>query len=303
MKARKNKIVFVLVMACVVIFLVLYGIMTFGREKEPDLVPADIPLPDLGEDQPEFDSKLGALEAVKEERETKVPSLYPDHMVDDKGYFNPDYMEYEKQRIIDSIYRSSTGHATGSPTANRKEPSGPEESRPVGHDTIEVRVSDAVTTQELVLAHQLFFASNPKADVKPVGLAHVDGNQIVREGHRLVLRLDSDLSLEGHFLPRGSRIYGFVRIGTNRVMLDIVKIGEHQVSLKAFDLQDGEEGIYVENRLRGEVLESGVDASLGDLNIAGVPQFRGIKRIFQGRNRAIKVAVQHQYQIKLVQKP
>ncbi|MCR9228241.1 MAG: hypothetical protein NXH90_12545 [Flavobacteriaceae bacterium] len=41
-------------------------------------------------------------------------------MMDDKGYFNPDYMEYEKQRIIDSVY-ASTNHRQMNTQLERRE--------------------------------------------------------------------------------------------------------------------------------------------------------------------------------------
>ncbi|GLU45129.1 hypothetical protein Musp01_27530 [Muricauda sp. NBRC 101325] len=291
-------------MVCVVLFLTIYSIMTFGKDEETELDPERIPIPDLEDNQFEFESKLEALEAIKEERETPAPPMYPDHMVDDKGYFNPDYMEYEKQRIIDSVFQSSNLEEIA-PSIKKMEEEMPNQlqSDSLETDMASLDVSNPIFMQERALEHQLFFASRPALDVGLGGLAHVDGNQIVKDGHRLMLRLDTDMYLDGRQLPKGSPIYGFVKIRPNRVLLDIVKIGEYQVKLKAVDLQDGEDGIYVENQLRGEVIESGVDAALGDVNIPGVPQLGGIKHIFQRNNRSIKVAIQHHYQIKVIPVP
>lgn len=303
MKTQKNKIVFVLVAVCVVVFITLYAIMTFGKEKETALDPERIPVPDLEENQTEYDSKLEALEAIKEERETMAPPLYPDHMVDDKGYFNPDYMEYEKQRIIDSVYQTSVVQVVNVPVAKKEGMFDQAPSAIVETDSVNLMVSDPVLMQELELAHQLFFSAKPEPDDVMSGRAHVEGNQIVKDGHRLVLRLDTEIHWDVHNFSKDALIYGFVKIRPNRVLVDIVSIGGYQVHFKAFDLQDGEEGIYVENQLRGEVLETGVDATLGDINIPGVPQMSGVKRIFQRHNRSVKVAIQHQYQLHLKQVP
>ncbi|WP_127139066.1 hypothetical protein [Flagellimonas oceanensis] len=108
MKLQKNRIVFVLVMVCVVLFITVYAIVAFGQDKEPELDPERIPVPDLEDYQVDFETKLEAVEAIKKEHETNAPSIYPEHMVDEKGYFNPDYMEYEKHCIIDSVYQSKT---------------------------------------------------------------------------------------------------------------------------------------------------------------------------------------------------
>lgn len=304
MKAQKNKIVFVLVMVCMVLFITIYSIMTFGKDEESELDPERIPIPDLEENQVEYDSKLRALDALKEEREVTAPPIYPDHMIDDKGYFNPDYMEYEKQRIIDSVFQSRDLEEIV-PSIEKMEEVLPIQlqSDSVETDMASLDISNLISTKELELEHQLFFASKPALEASLGGLAHVDGNQIVKDGHRLMLRLDNDMHWNGRQFSKGSRIYGFVKIRPNRVLLDIVKIGDQQVKYKAFDLQDGEEGIYMENQLRGEVVETGVDAALGEINIPGVPQFNGIKRIFQRNNRTVKVAIQHHYQIKLIPVP
>lgn len=303
MKLQKNKIVFVMVMVCMVLFTVVYAMFTFGKDKEDVMEPDRIPIPDLEGSPVEYESKLEAIEAIKEERDIMAPQLYPDHMVDDKGYFNPDYMEYEKHRIIDSVYRSRSVPAKSSPS--EKNDAVTAQVRTVAEvpntDSLEVPVT--ISIQELALSHQLFFASQPRLSIDLGTKAHVDGNQMVKEGHRLAMRLDNDMRINGQRFPRGSRIYGFVTIRPNRVLLDIVRVGEHQVKLKVYDLQDGKEGIYVENQLKGEILESGLDATLGEINVPGIPQVSGIKRIFQRNNRTIKVEIKHRYQIKLVHVP
>ncbi|RPG30140.1 MAG: conjugative transposon protein TraM [Muricauda sp. TMED12] len=303
MKAQKNKIVFVLLIVFTVLFISVYSILTFGKDKEEELDSEHIPLPDLEDTSVDYESKLEAIEAIKEEKQSTAPSIYPDHMMDDKGYFNPDYMEYEKQRIIDSVYQSNFVMAISPPMEKKDRLSEQVLRDPVLPDSINLEVSDSISTQKMELEHQLFFASHPTLDVEFDGLAHVDGNQIVKNGHRLILRLDTAMYFNGHHFPIGSRIYGFIKIRPNRILLDIVKVGKYHVKFKAFDLQDGQEGIYVENQLRGEVVESGLDAALGEINIPGIPQVGGVKRIFQRRNRSVKVAIQHQYQIKLVRVP
>lgn len=302
MKLQKNKIVFVLIMVGVVLFIAVYAILTFGKDKKKTLEPHRIPTPDLEENPVEYESKLEAIEAIKEEREVTAPQLYPDHRLDDKGFFNPDYMEYEKQRIIDSVYRS------GSLTPKREPSIRPEvESSPIEHEArvkqIEKpKLDHRISSQELALEHQLFFASNPKTGkmVKEKGVqVRVDGTQIVRNGHRLALRLETAVHMNGKIIPRNTRIYGFVKIQPNRVLIDLPLIGQQAVHLKAHDLQDGSEGIYIENRLQGDIRTNAIDNAIGEVNIPGIPQVSGIKRIFQRDNRAIKVAINDNYQMLL----
>lgn len=302
MKPQKNKIVFVLVLVGVVLFIVSYAIITFGKEKKSDLKPDRIPMPDLEDNQKVYESKMEALDALKEERETTAPQIYPDHMVDDKGYFNPDYMEYEKQRIIDSVYRS------GSLAPKREPIERPEvESPPMEHEAgikqiKEPKPDHRITPHELALEHQLFFASHPKTEkmFMEKGIrVRVDGTQIVRNGHRLALRLETEAHINGKTLPRNTRIYGFVKIQPNRVLIDLPLIHQQAVHLKAHDLQDGSEGIYIENRLRGDIRTNAIDNAIGEVSLPGIPQLSGIKRIFQRDNRAIKVEISDNYQILL----
>jgi len=307
MKAQKNKIVFILVMVCVVLFITVYAILTFGKGTEEALGPDRIPMPDLEDDQKAYESKMEALEAIKEERTSTPPQIYPDHMVDDKGYFNPDYMEYEKQRIIDSVYRSKTYYHDNVPI-DLVEEKAPSSVLEVTAEKDEVTESkDSVYPQAFALEHQLFFASDPAIGNSHVlthereFTAYVDGEQTIRDGQRLNMRLAAAVQINGSKVPRGTRIYGFVKLRPNRMLVAIFQLGHQEIELKGYDLQDGQEGIYVENHITGEVVESGLDKTIGEVNLPGMPQLGGIKRIFQRNNRAIKVAISDKYEIVLKQ--
>ncbi|WP_422351027.1 conjugative transposon protein TraM [Flagellimonas sp.] len=304
MKTHKNKIVFVLVMVCTVLFITVYALVTFGKDKKTELDPERIPMPDLDGKTLEYDSKMDALEAIKEERETTTPQLYPDHMVDEKGYFNPDYMEHEKHRIIDSVYQSKS-FINGVPQMDTEEVPTSKGIETVGKKEDVRERKKSISAQALELDHQLFFASKPVLS-KDVGieekvklLAHVDGDQTLREGHRLAMRLEENTQLHGVTLLRGTRIFGFVKLRPNRVMVEIAQVGDFQMKLLVHDLQDGQVGIYMENHLKGEIVQTSVDETLSEMNLPGLPQFGGIKRIFQRDSRAIKVQVSDQYQIVL----
>ncbi|MAO16794.1 MAG: conjugal transfer protein TraM [Muricauda sp.] len=308
MKLQKNKIVFALVLVGVVLFITVYAILTFGKDKKETLEPNRIPTPDVEENPVEYGSKLEAIEAIKEEREVLAPQLYPDHMVDDKGYFNPDYMEYEKQRIIDSIYRDSKFKPDAVTLLDAVENPKAIALKEEGHREEMVQDTMVVSLQERALSHQLFFASDPKMDhASLIGgngigiLAYVDGDQVLRDGHRLDLRLGQDFEYHGVTVPEDTRIYGFVKLRPNRVLVNLARFGDLELSLRAHDLQDGQEGIYVENHMKEELMERGLDETLGEVNVPGLPQIGGFKRIFQRHNRAIKVDVKDNYQLLLKQ--
>ncbi|MBW8200647.1 conjugative transposon protein TraM [Flagellimonas abyssi] len=298
MKLQKNKIVFVLVLVCVVLFITAYSLLTFGKEQEPELNMDQIPLPDLEESPKAYESKLEALEAIKEEREITAPPMYPEHMVDDKGYFNPDYMEYEKQRIIDSIYVAAQDAPLPPKRATTLPVSKPKRENPILSDS--APITKNIETNELALEHRLFFASDPESNADfsmATPTVRVNGNQQIREGQRLDLMLTSAITINGTHLPKYSHVYGFVKIRPNRVLVEVSQIDNHPVSLKAYDLQDGMEGIYVENHLRGAIVNQGLDETMREVNIPGVPQLGGIKSLFRKDNRTIKVDIPNNYQL------
>ena len=80
-------------------------------------------------------------------------------------------------------------------------------------------------------------------------------------------------------------------------MITIDKIDHDPVGLAAYDLQDGGEGIYIVNSFRAEAGKEVVGDAIGDINIGGLPQVRGIKALFQRDNRKVKVTVMDNYQL------
>jgi hypothetical protein len=311
MKIERNKIVFALVILIVVLFIVSYYVIAFSEDEAEDINKNQIPVPELVEEQNQYETKLEALDAIKEEKEKTAPSLYPEHMIDDKGYFNPDYMEYEKQRIIDSVYQA--GEVNYKERVYRNIESEDLETKLIAtteNDTvIEItQEENSIISKEIGLEHQLFFASNPLKTSNEANLetdsciyVHVDGTQTVRKDYRLQLRLTSNAIINGDEVPKNTLLYGFVSFKPNRAMIEIENINHQPVKLKAFDLQDGAEGIYIENTFRAEATNEVIDDMIDDINVAGVPQVRGVKKIFQRNNRQVKVIILDNY--KLILKP
>jgi hypothetical protein len=92
-------------------------------------------------------------------------------------------------------------------------------------------------------------------------------------------------------------VYGFISFQTNRALIDIENINHHPVRLKAYDLQDGSEGIYVENSFRADASREVIDDVIQDINVAGLPQVGGIKKVFQRNNKNITVTITNNYKL------
>lgn len=129
----------------------------------------------------------------------------------------------------------------------------------------------------------------------------VDGTQVVKANSRLRMRLLDTTIINGVPIPKNTPIFGFISFQPNRVLIEIENIMHHPTKLKAFDLQDGSEGIYVENNFRAEATTEVLDDLIGDINIPSVPQVSGIGKVLRRSNRNVKVSVLGNY--KLLLKP
>ncbi|MDT0651466.1 conjugative transposon protein TraM [Autumnicola edwardsiae] len=307
MKIEKKKIVFAAVLVVIVLFLISYSVMVMGDDESENENLKETSVPKLEEDQKEYNSKLDAINDLKEVRETNAPSIYDDKLIDSLGFYDADLPEKEKERIVDSIY---TAGKIKYSEKNYQNISATKAVTKVANvvDSAEIKAEQKINAKEMGLEHQLFFASDPKeSDISIYGTtdaviyAVVDGNQVVKANSRLRMRLTKAATINSKQIAKNTPIYGFISFQPNRVLIEIENIEHHPTKLKAFDLQDGSDGIYVENNFRAEVTNEVVGDMVDDINIAGLPQVSGFKKIFQRNHRNAKVTVLNNY--KLLLKP
>lgn len=307
MKIEKNKIVFVAVLLVIFIFLISYSLMIMGDNKSESENLKQTMIPDLKENQKQYDSKLDAINDLKEVRETNAPSIYNEKLIDSLGFYDPELPQREKERIIDSIYNSGKIQYSEKRYQNfGKEKVTRNDKKQI--DSTEMKTEQKIQAKELGLEHQLFFAASPKAnDSATLGNTDetiyvvVDGDQIVKAKTRLKMRLTKAATINNKLMPKNTLVFGFISFQPNRALINIENIDHHPTKLKAFDLQDGSEGIYVENNFRAEATNEVLDDIIGDINIPSVPQVNGITKILKRNNRSVKVTVLNNY--KLILKP
>ncbi|MCM4156247.1 conjugative transposon protein TraM [Gramella sp. AN32] len=305
MKAEKNKIVFAAVLAVLFIFLISYSLMIMGDDDSENENLEQTLIPELEQNQKEYDSKLDAINDLKEVRETNAPSIYDEKMIDSLGFYNRDLPEMEKERIVDSIY--AAGKIKYSATSYEhigKKRTAPKNEKEI--DSTELKKEQKIAAKELGLEHQLFFAAAPKKNelsilgsTDKMMYAVVDGDQVVQANSRLRMRLVQDAVINNKKVSKNTPIYGFISFQPNRALITIENIQNHPTSLKAFDLQDGSEGIYVENNFRADATSEVLDDIIGDINIPSVPQVGGITKVLKRNNRKVKVTVLNNYQLLL----
>lgn len=307
MKVQKNKIVFASVIAIVFIFIISYSVLIMGNDDNENDNLEQTLIPDLEENQKEYDSKLEAINDLKEVRENNAPSIYDEKLIDSMGYYDPDLPQREKKRIVDSIYDAGKIQYS----AERYQNLGQNKIKkklPIEIDSSEIIRELKIEAKELGLEHQLFFAAAPKPnELSIIGNTDatiyvvVDGDQVVKANTRLRMRLTKAATINGKMMPKNTPIFGFISFQPNRALIEIENIKHHPTKLKAFDLQDGSEGIYVQNNFRAEATNEVLDDVIGDINIPTVPQVGGITKVLRRTNRNVKVTVLNNY--KLILKP
>ncbi|MFD1616422.1 conjugative transposon protein TraM [Gelatiniphilus marinus] len=307
MKVEKNKIVFAAVLVVIFIFLISYSMMVMGDDESENENLEQTLIPDLDENQKEYNSKLDAINDLKEVRENNAPSIYDEKLIDSLGFYDPDLPEREKERIVDSIYDAGKIQYSEKKYRNLGQKK-VTQNNTQQIDSAEIRREQKIEAKELGLEHQLFFAAAPKPnEVSIIGNTDetiyvvVDGDQIVKANTRLRMRLTKSATINGKLMPRNTPVFGFISFQPNRALIEIENIKHHPTKLKAFDLLDGSEGIYVQNNFRAEATTEVLDDVIGDINIPTVPQVGGITQVFRRRNRSVKVTVLNNY--KLILKP
>ena len=219
------------------------------------------------------------------------------------GFYDPDLPEREKKRIVDSIYEAGKIQYSEKKYRNlgRKKVA---QKNVQQIDSAEIIREQKIQAKVLGLEHQLFFAASPKPnDALIIGNTDetiyvvVDGEQLVQANSRLRMRLTKAATINGKLIPKNTPVFGFISFQPNRALIEIENINHHPTRLKAFDLQDGSEGIYVENNFRAEATREVLDDVIGDINIPSVPQVGGITQVFRRSNRRVKVTVLNNYRL------
>lgn len=295
MKIDKKKILFAAIIGAIVLLMVGYGVFVLGADKETDQVLEQTTVPELGETEEQYEDRLEAVDQLKEKRKSDAPSIYDESLLDSTGLYDPDLEEKQKERMVDSIYNRGRIDYTARGYRKRK--------RAESKDTLitpkkqDMDALDKSQQDFFKVGKELWEAATPKTYTQPVIHAVVHDAQTVKTNSRLELRLTGEAIINDRRIPKNTLVYGFVFLKENRVMINITNINHQPVHLKAYDLQDSNEGIYIENSIRAELTRQMTDDMIQDINIAGVPQVRGLKNVFRRDNRKVKNTIYNHYEL------
>lgn len=301
MNIEKNKLVFGGLILCVLLFIGAYGLLLMDEDDAPKLDANQIPIPALEGDKKQYESKLEAINDLKEVKQTNAPSIYDERYLDTLGVYDTNLLDKQKLKLVDSIYANSKIYYTETPLEQQPETAPVIAAKTTNPLAPKTEVVEKIDIKTLGLEHQLFFASRPEGETDlsktPYIPVIIDGTQTVRANHRIAMRLLQDTKVDGKLFLKHTPVYGFVAFKPNRTIINIDHIEQYPVRLTAYDWQDGREGIYVKNSFRGEATTEVIGDIVQDVNIAGVPQISGIQSIFQRHNRSIKVTILGHYKL------
>ncbi|MCF8716377.1 conjugative transposon protein TraM [Joostella atrarenae] len=295
MKIDKKKILFAAMIGAIVLFIIGYGIFVLGADKETDKALDQTVVPELGETEEQYENRLKAVDQLKEKKKSDAPSIYDESLLDSTGLYDSELKEKQKERMVDSIYNRGRIDYTAKGYRKRKRIESKDTTvafKKRDMDALDKNQKDFFKVRKAILE-----SIPPKSYTQPVIHAVVHDAQTVKTNSRLELRLIGEAIINDKKIPKNTLIYGFVKLKKNRVMIRITNINHQPVHLKAYDLQDGNEGIYIENSIRAELTRQMTDDMIQDINIAGVPQIRGLKNVFRRDNRNVKNTIYNHYQL------
>ena len=305
MKIEKNKIVFASIIGMIVLFIGSYSMVVLNKDEDPTIETNRIPIPELQDEQKEYDSKLDAINDLKEVREANAPSIYDERMLDSSGVYDPDLPDKKKAQIVDSIYNQGRINYADNSYRKSRVQKVIKKVNPSGSIADKQDYGKTLSSDKTVFKD--FFNSNPnrseRIEKSTDDVIHVvvNGDQVVKTFSRLEMRLARPALINNELLPKNTYLYGFVSFKPNRTMIDITNINHQPVNLKAYDLQDGNEGIYVVNNFQTEASKALVGDAVNEINIPAVPSVGVLKKVFQRSNRHVKVTIMNNY--KLILKP
>ena len=262
MQLDKKKVVFGSVLLCILLFTVAYAVLVWKREETSDKeLPKNPNIPTLEEGDHTYTSRKEAVDKLKEKKPSTVPNLYDDIEIpvdttstttsteNSRETLKSQRTEEDKQWTMDSWSFKEVPETDGlSVSADTI----------INKKTEPEKEKSSVAPQEELLRQERFFSyTNVHRGLQNSNMAEsipvaVLGTQKVTTNSRLELYLLKDSYLYGKYYPAFTPVYGFVSLGPNRVFLRITNILGEPLSLTAYDLQDGHEGMYVINNFRAE---------------------------------------------------
>ena len=269
MKTSKNKVVFISILVCILLFIVGYSIMVFGEDDSEPINLSTVPLPALEKERKQYNSKVEAIGDIKKERTYQPPTLYEEDLTDSTGSLLSDLEELQKEILVDSVLTFGVIDYAEKPIRPQTK-NIVSETNDYDKDLNEI---DNGTKDR----HHDFFNQIPEIEIpKEAPKFHtndfirvkVHGSHKLKDHYRVTMRLIESATIRHEFIPKGSLVYGITNFSQNRMFVKVTNIDLKSVSLEAYDCYDGNKGVYVitniiraNEGISGELLDEAVESS------------------------------------------
>lgn len=148
-----------------------------------------------------------------------------------------------------------------------------------------------------------FFSTsiNEKGGNKESGVnivAKVNYDQTVKSNSRIEMILSEDLVIKGKRFPKNTYVYGICKFSGYRLQIFVSKIKSTDVSLNAYDYQDGNMGLYVDpDNIGEEIRVDGTDGIIDEADVNDIPLGNTVKRVFKKKNQESSVVLLNNYKV------
>jgi hypothetical protein len=213
-------------------------------------------------------------------------------------YESPTYEDPDK-KVIDKVNEMLVQMEHSSNKKKTTAPSYPV-SNAIKKDPIDA--SKTIAEENTAYARESFnnfFSSRERNQVKVTSseektdsfiYAAIDGDQFgIEDGQRVNLTLSKNALIKGKLFLKHTDVYAKVSFRRNRVEFYISNINQISMDLKAYDAQDGELGLNVNQSLVSEISSDVVSDAANDVNVGVVPLGNTLKNIFRRKQNVPKV--------------
>ncbi len=302
MNITKQKWIFIGMVSTVLISMAGYAYWQFGNDSSSVKDMQAVEVPELKEAPTTYTNKKEAVDALEPERNFTPPSVYDV----EAGDTLQASMEKKLELVADGDAKVSVANNSAT-IGERPKVSWVAEAKEVkrsnktdAKEAQQLLKSLAQQQQQLFADVELESDAALLSDTDAILFAKVRGTQTVQNKYRLEMELMEQAEIRGQVFDAHTRLYGFVAFQPNRTLLHITNVGGMEVSLKAFDKQDGNEGIYTVNSFRAEATKEAVTQTIGEISIPAFPvQTSFVQQLLKGNNRKVRVTVTDGYELLL----
>jgi len=303
---KHKKVLYALPVVAVALIIVLYITMSDGSKEATanNTAEIDVSLPgaegkQLTDSKLEVLSDFDKLNEAEEKEKTKgdefdVASFDANEPVAQKEiYENPNDKKIE-QRVDRMMAELNKEKKKQPKSTNSNSYSAPQYKR----DNVDPDLEKAKTKDEF----DEFFGNrsgqsygsaaplNTKQQTDPYIYASIKGDHLrLKNNQRVTLILPKETTINGKIFKKNTLVYAQATFTGNRLHLSINNINQVPMSIKAYDPEDGNLGLQVQQSLIAETSSEAVSDGSDEVDVNGIPLGNTIKKLFKRKQQEPRI--------------